>query len=86
MKASPFRVVALTLALTLGTGPMARACAGDGAASRTPRHVVQDGDEVAAQEDLLTLAELLVLGLALLGEPSGAANPCSGCTGGASHK
>lgn len=81
MKAFSFRLMALTIALTLGPGTVAGACAGDGAPNRTSQHVVRDSDEIAAREDLPVLAELLLLGLALFGEPAGTASPCSGCAG-----
>ena len=69
------RMTALALAVALGTNPLANAYAGDGGTSRGPQHASQDGyDPIAAQS---ALAELILLGLALIDQP--APKPCSGC-------
>ncbi len=74
------RMTVLAMAVALGTNTLAKAYAGDGAVSQGPRHAPQDAyDQITAQSDLLALAELLMLGLALLEQPTSAGDPCSGC-------
>jgi hypothetical protein len=82
MKAFRFRVTALAIALALGSNTLAKAYADDRAAGQGPPHAVQDGyDQMTAQADLVALAELIILGLALFDGPIPAAGRCLGCTG-----
>jgi len=74
------RMTAPAIAVALGTNTLAKAYDGDGTASQGLQHPSQDVyDQVTAQSDLLALAELLLLGLALLEQPTPASDPCSGC-------
>ena len=82
MKALCFRMTALAIALALGSNTLAKAYAGDGAAGQGPQHAVQDDyDQMTAQSDLVALAELLILGLALFDGPIPAADRCPQCAG-----
>ena len=65
MKRLPFRAMALAIVLALGIDMVGQAYACAAGANQTARPASRQADEGAAQDDLLALAELLLLGLVL---------------------